>query len=321
MPRALASRSRKLGRTGGASTSARRRLDGGRLGPGDGLGRRLDLGGRRLQLDAPTAAGRDEGEPADGREDDGDDDEQDEDLHGGPGAYRSPIAAPRRRGDPRSGSPPPAVPRDRSGAGGAHRRRPDAGALRRGGPVPTGRDRRRAAAVAPTTWFCAPTATRRRTSSVARPATRRLAHRRRLRARGLGGALAVTFLVAWRLLLLLGRGAMAGMWLAVARQRRRHVVRFTAVELLDVVAPRQPGWRRHVPAALFLLPWRCWSWASPGRCGPRGWARSGRRSCSPSTRRCRWRPTTSPPTGWRSPRRRPGPSSRTCRLEAQRRRW
>jgi Ca-activated chloride channel family protein len=62
----------------------------------------------------------------------------------------------------------------------------------------------------------------------------------------------VTFLVAWRLFLLVGVGAMAGMWLAVARQRRRHVVRFTTVELLDVVAPRQPGWRRHVPAALFL---------------------------------------------------------------------
>jgi Ca-activated chloride channel homolog len=63
----------------------------------------------------------------------------------------------------------------------------------------------------------------------------------------------VTFLVAWRLFFLVGVGAMAGMWLAVARQRRRHVVRFTNVELLDVVAPRQPGWRRHVPAALFLV--------------------------------------------------------------------
>ena len=61
------------------------------------------------------------------------------------------------------------------------------------------------------------------------------------------------FLVEWRLSLLLGVGALAGTWLAVAMQRRRHVVRFTNVELLDVVAPREPGWRRHVPAILFLV--------------------------------------------------------------------
>jgi Ca-activated chloride channel family protein len=63
----------------------------------------------------------------------------------------------------------------------------------------------------------------------------------------------VRFLVEWRLFLLLGVGAMAGVWVTVALQRRTHVLRFTSVELLDVVAPRQPGWRRHVPAALFLL--------------------------------------------------------------------
>jgi Ca-activated chloride channel family protein len=61
------------------------------------------------------------------------------------------------------------------------------------------------------------------------------------------------FLVEWRLLLLIGVGAMAGTWVAVSLQRRRHVVRFTNVELLDVVAPREPGWRRHVPAVLFLV--------------------------------------------------------------------
>ncbi|HET6950239.1 MAG TPA: VWA domain-containing protein [Acidimicrobiales bacterium] len=61
------------------------------------------------------------------------------------------------------------------------------------------------------------------------------------------------FLVEWRLWLLLGVGAMAGVWVAVALQRRTHVLRLTTVEMLDVVAPRQPGWRRHVPAVLFLL--------------------------------------------------------------------
>jgi Ca-activated chloride channel homolog len=63
----------------------------------------------------------------------------------------------------------------------------------------------------------------------------------------------VRFLVVWRLWLLVGVGVMAGAWLAVASQRRQHVVRFTSLELLDVVAPRRPGWRRHVPAALFLV--------------------------------------------------------------------
>jgi Ca-activated chloride channel family protein len=63
----------------------------------------------------------------------------------------------------------------------------------------------------------------------------------------------VRFLVVWRLWALVGVGVMAGAWLAVASQRRHHVVRFTAVELLDVVAPRRPRSRRHVPAALFLV--------------------------------------------------------------------
>jgi Ca-activated chloride channel family protein len=65
------------------------------------------------------------------------------------------------------------------------------------------------------------------------------------------------FLVEWRLLLLVGVGALAGIWVAVATQRRRHVVRFTNVELLDVVAPREPGWRRHAPAVLFLVALAC----------------------------------------------------------------
>ncbi|HEY8547893.1 MAG TPA: VWA domain-containing protein [Acidimicrobiales bacterium] len=60
------------------------------------------------------------------------------------------------------------------------------------------------------------------------------------------------FLVAWRLWLLLGVGGMLGAWLASLFRRRRDVVRFTNVALLDVVAPERSAWRRHLPAGLWL---------------------------------------------------------------------
>ena len=60
------------------------------------------------------------------------------------------------------------------------------------------------------------------------------------------------FLAGERLWLLLALAVLAGAYLAVQARRSRYAVRFTNLKLLERVAPTTPGWRRHVPAALFL---------------------------------------------------------------------
>lgn len=63
----------------------------------------------------------------------------------------------------------------------------------------------------------------------------------------------MSFLAAPRLWLLLGVAALAVAYVVVQRRRRPAAVRFTNLALLDVVAPKRPGWRRHLPAAAFAL--------------------------------------------------------------------
>jgi Ca-activated chloride channel homolog len=63
----------------------------------------------------------------------------------------------------------------------------------------------------------------------------------------------VTFLAAWRLWFLVGVAALAVGYVLLQRRRRTYAARFTSSELLDSVLPRRPGWRRHLPAVVFLV--------------------------------------------------------------------
>lgn len=63
----------------------------------------------------------------------------------------------------------------------------------------------------------------------------------------------MSFLSPERLWLLIGVVALAALYVVLQFRRRAYAVRFTNTELLDAVAPRRPGWRRYVPAAVFLV--------------------------------------------------------------------
>jgi Ca-activated chloride channel family protein len=63
----------------------------------------------------------------------------------------------------------------------------------------------------------------------------------------------MTFLAPGRLWLLALVPVLVGLYLLLQWRRRAYAMRFTNLALLSRVAPRRPGWRRHVAAALMIL--------------------------------------------------------------------
>jgi Ca-activated chloride channel family protein len=61
------------------------------------------------------------------------------------------------------------------------------------------------------------------------------------------------FASPWWLLLMVAVVALAVGYVITQVARRRRVMRFTNLELLNKVAPKQQGWWRHVPAALLVV--------------------------------------------------------------------
>ena len=64
------------------------------------------------------------------------------------------------------------------------------------------------------------------------------------------GEAAMTFLSAWRLAFLVVPLGLLVAYLAAQRARQKTAVRFTSVDMLASVAPRRPGWQRHLPELL-----------------------------------------------------------------------
>jgi Ca-activated chloride channel family protein len=63
----------------------------------------------------------------------------------------------------------------------------------------------------------------------------------------------MNFMSPNRLYLLVAVAALVVLYLVLQARRKTYAVKFTNLALLDKVAPRKPGWRRHVPAIVFLM--------------------------------------------------------------------
>jgi Ca-activated chloride channel family protein len=64
---------------------------------------------------------------------------------------------------------------------------------------------------------------------------------------------ALTFLSRSRLWFLLVVAALIAVYVMMQFRRKVYAVRFTNLALLDSIAPKRPGWRRHIPATAFIL--------------------------------------------------------------------
>ncbi|HEY0519623.1 MAG TPA: BatA domain-containing protein, partial [Ilumatobacteraceae bacterium] len=60
------------------------------------------------------------------------------------------------------------------------------------------------------------------------------------------------FLAPGRLWLLVIVAALVVAYVAAQRRRAINTVRFTQIEMLEQIAPRRPGWRRHAVAGVQL---------------------------------------------------------------------
>ena len=69
--------------------------------------------------------------------------------------------------------------------------------------------------------------------------------------------IALTYLAPNRLWLMVVVLALAAAYIALQVRRREYAVRFTNLDLLRSVAPRTPGWRRHLPAIALVLGLAC----------------------------------------------------------------
>ena len=110
-----------------------------------------------------------------------------------------------------------------------------------------------------------------------------------------------------RLWLLAVVGVLLVGYVAVQSRRGTYALRFSDASLLDNVAPRRPGWRRHLVAALFLTAAGLMVVAFAGPFTEEVPQRAT--IVLTSTRRCRWAPTTSIRPASTRPNRRPTTSS------------
>lgn len=63
----------------------------------------------------------------------------------------------------------------------------------------------------------------------------------------------MSFQAPWWLLLLLAVLALVGLYVVLQLRRRQYAARFSNVDLLASIAPKRPGWRRHVAFGVLLL--------------------------------------------------------------------